>query len=324
MSPSLRRSTLIASIVIFLFSGCAALGKPAPTVIPIPTIDTIVTHTHTPTVVPTLTALPTYELRPSSTPFPTKTKAPSCDADQTLKKLKSQIVFDESVLLQYKLFGISYLVAWFVDPEINQAATEGQLAENNELAMHHALILGQELNASDACVSRLFEKISIIVVDKNYNGWFSGEIGPTNLPSTIQLEEEQLDELSSMFEVGYLRNSAPEIMGSAPSGRCDWITAKENIHNHFSSKRENVGFYLVNDETGVNVWTQWDSPPGMLMLNLPTSALNIALELDCLFPEPERIVFVIVDETGDVQIIGAWDWESAKNQDLNQIKILYQ
>lgn len=324
MPLSLKQLTPIATIIIFLLSGCTALVQPTPTVIPTSTNASTATISHTPTVTPTLTALPTYELRPSSTPFPTKTAVPSCNADQTLKKLKSQIMFDESMLLHYKLLGTSFLVAWFVDPEINQSAIGSELAENNELALHHALILSQELKTSDACVSRLFDRINVIVVDKNYNGWFSGEIGTADLPSTIQIDEEQLDEISKLLEVGYIRDAAPANPGSAPSGSCTWIEARENIHNHFSSERENVNFYFVIDDNGGNVWAQWDSQPEFLSLNLPTSALNVATELDCLYPKPDWILFTIVDETGDMQIIGSWDWESAKNQNLGQLQIVYQ
>ena len=319
-----KHITLITIIVIFLLSGCEAFIQPTPTAIPTSTGVSIVTIADTPTNTPTLTALPTYELRPSSTPFPIKTTGPTCDADQTLKKLESQIPFDESMLLHYKLLGTSFLVVWFVDPEINQSATGSELAENNELAMHHALILSQELNTSDACVSRLFDRINTIVVDQNYNGWFSGEIGTSDLPSTLQVDEKQIDEISQMLDVGYIRESEPAKTGSAPSGSCTWGEARENIHNHFSSDRENVDFYFVLDDNGVNVWAQWDSTPEFLSLNLPTSALNVAMELDCLYPKPDWVLFTIVDETGDLQIFGTWDSESAKNQDLGQIQILYQ
>jgi hypothetical protein len=218
----------------------------------------------------------------------------------------------------------SSLVVWFVEPEINPTPEENEIPENSTLAMRNALLVSQQLNAGDGCVARLFDKINAIVVDKNYNGWFSGQISTTDLPTTIQTDEQQLDEMAKLYEIGYLRNKVTAKLGSAPATSCNWADAKQNIHNHFAPERENVGFHFVLDDAGVNVWAQWDSEAEFLPLTLAPSLLNIAMEIECLSPQADRIIFDVVDETGDIQIIGVWNWSDAKNQDIGQIQILYQ
>jgi hypothetical protein len=255
---------------------------------------------------------------------PTKETSSSCNAEQTLRNLKSKVAYDEFVLYYNKVKSTSFLIIWFVDPEINPAAKESELAKNADLAIRDALILSQELKASDACTGKLFDVINAIVVDKNYNGWLSGQIKIEELPETVQTGQDQLAELSRLYEKAYLRNKVTKKLGSAPAGSCKWTEAKKNIYNHFSSERENIAFYFVLDESGANIYAQWDGQPDFVQATLPAALMNIAMEINCLFPEPDRIIFNIVDETGEMQIIGAWNGSDAKNQDISQIQILYQ
>ncbi|MCG2784822.1 MAG: hypothetical protein L6461_06920 [Anaerolineae bacterium] len=310
MSPSLKQVSLLAIICTLIFSGCATIIQPTPTAIP------------TSTFTPTVTFTPT--LSPTNTPLLTSTKLPSCDADQTIKNLKSKISYRESVVFYNKFQGTSFLVIWFVDPEINPTPKESEIAPNAELAIRNALILSQELNTSDTCISRLFDKINAVVVDKNYNGWVSGQISPTDLPSTVDADEKKLDEIAKLYQIGYLRDKVTAKVSSAPSNSCAWTDAKKNIQNHFSSERENVAFYYVLDDAGVNVWAQWDSQPEFLQLNLPASIMNVAMEIKCLFPEPDRIIFNIVDKSGEMQTIGFWNWADIQEQNLGQIQVVYQ
>jgi hypothetical protein len=295
-------------IFMLIFSGCANVLHPTPTL--------------TPTFTATVTLTPTS--LPINTPVPTNTKLPPCNADQTIKNLKSKVSYSESVVLYNKLQGTSFLVVWFVDPEINSTPKESEIPENVHLAIHKALILSQQLNAEDSCVGRLFDKINTIVVDKNYNGWLSAQIEITNLPDTIQTDEKQLNELTNRYEIEYVKTKVTENLDPAPTNSCTWEASKKNIHSHFSSERENVGFYFVLDDAGVNVWAQWDSQPDFLQLTLPASLLKVAMEIQCLSPKPDRIIFDVVDDNGEMQIVGIWNWSDAKSQDISQIQILYQ
>jgi hypothetical protein len=295
--------------VLFLLS-CSISSLQPPTTTPTPTL----------TPIPTLTSTPL----PTNTPVPTNTKPPPCNADQTLKNLKQTVTYEEFVVLYQKLQDTSFLVIWFIDPEINPSAKENEISENAQLAIRHAFILSQQLKGSDDCVNRLFNFINPVVVDKNYNGWFSGQVSPSDLPATLPTDDQQLAEYSKLFQTGYLRSKTTAKISSAPAGSCAWQEAKKNIQNHFSPDRENVAFYFVLDDEGVNVWAQWDSEPEFLQLNLPASILNIAMEIDCLFPKPDRIIFDAVDQEGEIHVYGIWNQADMKNQDISKIQILYQ
>jgi len=256
-------------------------------------------------------------------PLPTNTELPPCDADQTIRNLKSKIPYSESVVLYNKMYRTSLLVLWFVDPEINPTSQESEVTKNAKLAIRDAILQSQRLNAEDGCVSRLFDEIYVIIVDKNYNGWFSGQIRIADLPATVPADEKQLDEIAKAYRTTYLREEVAANLDPLPGNSCTWVDAKQNIQNHFSSERENVDFYLIVDESGVQVWTQWDSELDLLQSNLPTSLLNITAEIDCLFPQPYIIFFQVVDKTGQTLIIGSWYWSDAKKQDMSQIDLDY-
>lgn len=304
MNQPSKQASFLVIISILTILGCTTLIPPAATATPIPTR--------------------TSTLSPTDTPAPTSTKPAACNADQTLRNLKSALTYDESVLFYNQVEGTSYLAIWFVDPELDPAAEESEISANTDLATRHGLILSQELKAADSCVDQLFDWINAIVVDKNYNGWLSAQVKTSDLPATVQTDDKELDEIANAYEIGYLRAQVTAKTGSAPANSCSWAEAQKNIRNHFSSERENVAFYYVLDDAGVNVWAQWDSDPEFAQLNLPASLMNIAMEIDCLFPQPDRIIFNVVDETGEMQIIGLWNGSDARNQDIGQIQILYQ
>ena len=308
MTPQLKKLPILTILLLFVLSGCAAVIQPTPTMTP----------TFTPTIPSTPTPLPT------NTPVPTNTEPPDCDADQTIANLKPKVAYQQSTVIHNKLKGGSFLVVWFVDPAINATPQESEISENDARAIRDGLLLSQQLNAADGCVGRLFDAINAIVVDKNYNGWFSGRMKTSDLPTTVQTDDDQLDELAKSYQISYLRDKLTAEPGTAPTTACTWTDTKQRIQYHFAPERQNVGFYYVLDDAGVNVWAQWDSPLDFLLLNLPASLLNIAMELDCLSPTPDRIIFDIVDDTGEMQIIGLWKWSDAKNQDVGQIEILYQ
>jgi hypothetical protein len=301
MSPQSKYTVFLIIIGLLTILGCRALFPAAPTPIPDSTSAPIA--------------------------VPTDAKPRACNADKTLRNLKSGIAYEESVILYNKVQDTAFLVIWFVDPEINSAAKENEITKNTNIAIRDALIVSQELKEIDPCVSELFTVINTVVVDKNYNGWLSGQINTTDLPTTMQTDEKQLIELAQLYQIGeagYLRSKVTANTGAASAGSCTWAEANKNIHNHFSSERENVAFYFILDDGGTTVWTQWDSQPDFVQVNLPASIMNVAMELDCLHPRPDKIMFSIVDETGEYQMIGFWNWSDAQKQDIGQIQILYQ
>lgn len=309
MKPLPKLQILFLGTMVLFVLSCSALSLQPRTATPVPTS----------TPAPTFTPAP-----PPDTPIPTDTKPTACNADQTLKNLKQTVSYEEFVVLHQKLQDASFLVIWFIDPELNPSAKESEISANAELAIRDALILSQQLKASDDCIDSLFSLINPIVVDKNYNGWFSGQINTSDLPDVLPTDNQQLAEYAKLFQIGYLRNTTTAQTGSAPTDSCSWQEANQNIHNHFSPDRENVAFYFVLDDSGVNVWAQWDSEPEFLEATLFASLLNVGMEVDCLFPTPDRITFDVVDETGEIHIYGTWNQADMKKQDISKIQIFYQ
>jgi hypothetical protein len=110
---------------------------------------------------------------------------------------------------------------------------------------------------------------------------------------------------------------------TAPPDSCTWREANLGAHGQFAPERRNVGFFFVQDDTGVNVWAQWDTSMTDIVTALVASLLNVSMEMKCLFPRPDRIYYLMVDTTGDMQINGYWSWADALKMDVNKIMVLY-
>ena len=287
-----------------------------------PTTETPI-PTYTSTSSPTSTATP----RPTHTVTPTATITPSpsssCDADEVLRAIKADFPYDEFAV-HYNNFAdfdnIATLIVWYVDPEIDPEAGEAEIEQNAELAKQNAILASQQLVQQHACIKSLFDAINPIVVDENYNGWFSGRAEVEKFSSSENLSESELESIEAAFEIGYLRTELPAAIQAAPSDSCTWPETQQKIQNHFSPDRENVAFYFVKDEVGVNVWTQWDGPTDFRAM---ASILNVAMELDCLHPSPTQLIMVIVDSDGNVGLAGILPAEGIENLDINQMQIFY-
>lgn len=329
MKKPMKFSLFGVIVMLLLISGCGIMGEATPTA-EIPTVAVVSEPTVEPTPKPTFYLPPTYTPEASPTPYPTSTPMPgapkkyTCNMDQTLKNLKSKVKYDQAVVLYNELMGKSYLVIWFVDPDLNPAAGENEIAANNELAMQHGLIVSQEMKAADPCVSQNIDYVNPVVVDKNYNGWYSAEIKPGDLPDTVLTDNENLYGMSLLAERGYSREQAPTKLKAAPAASCTWPEANEALHQHFSSARENVAFYYVTDEAATTLWAQWDSQPEMLQFDVMASLMNISEEMLCLHPQPTQLIFEVSDSRGVVLLVGMWEWAGIKAQDLNQVQVVYQ
>ena len=323
----MRRFQLLAISTILLSP--VLWGCNTQPVSPTPTQTRTASPTNTPTSSPTPTE--THTPTPSFTPSPTNTEtptltstpspAPTCDADELLKDIKVNFQYDEFEVFYNIIQGTSTLTIWYVDQDINPDASGDEIEQNVQYALRNAALVSQQLARQNPCIEELFTVINPIVVDENYNGWFSGQVDPANLPASENPSESELESIANAFKIGYMRTSSTEPEKPGPSGSCTWIETREKIQLHFSTDRENVSFYFVIDDLGANVWAQWDGPTDILAL---ASILNIAMELDCLHPSPTQLLFVIVDENGKVGLIGMLPSEGIKSMDTNQIKILFK
>lgn len=185
------------------------------------------------------------------------------------------------------------------------------------------------LNRADKCVGVLFEYIKPIVVDSDYNGWFAGAVKVSDLPSGSQTSADDLLPAQESLVVAYQRQVPPSPISGQPGseGTCDWPEANERIRWHFSSELQNVSFYFVIDETGVNVWANWVGYGDPLELEF-ASLLNIAMELQCLHPPLDWLWVIVVHDNGAPKLIGRVPGEAVYVDDfmekvINQFQVVY-
>jgi len=256
-------------------------------------------------------------------PSPTPTPTPVCEfSNDFLKQLKTHVPYEQFTLLYLIFQQEEYLSIWYVDPEIDLLATDETLEEELDGVLTRAAELAVLLRNADPCVDELVSKINPVVVDTNFLGWFSGWIDPRVIPTGAALTQEDVDSARSYFEIGFRLDTPPLEFPPLPEGACEWAEVDQALHTHFDPQRENVGFYLVIDQLGVNLWAQWDgsTEPAMVTVNL----LNIALEIECLFPPPDNLLYMVVDEEdGHVKLFEGF-LQDQEGVDMNSYQVFYK
>ncbi len=303
------------TLLTVTLSACTTLTPP-------PTLASLSTFTPPPpTSIITLTPTRPPTLAPTLTPPPPPTATPDCPVNQFLKSLKPLIAYAEFDLTYNVILNNRALNIWFVEPKIEPNAAGDQINKNAVLAQLSAATVSAKLATGDAkCLSSMVNVINPIVVDRNYNGWFSGIIKLSDASANVPLENKV-----SAFTVSYLRTkpAAPPLTASAQS--CKWTEARAKMQKHFAPTRENVGFEFVIDETGINAYAQWDGEIDVTMLPV---LLNVALELRCMYPPIDQLVVIMVDADGKINLIGQTPGSAVRSQNYandvpNQFKILY-
>lgn len=227
-----------------------------------------------------------------------------------LQTLKGHVPYEEYALMFNRLQGTASLVIWFVDPDLNPQTPEEAIAQGIALAEEHAAALSYSLARVGPCLQRMADVINPIVVDPEYNGWYSGTLKLSDIPVGGGLSAASLEQLRAAFEIGYQRTAPP---AGYPHGACGWPELREALWTHFSPQRQNVAFYFVADENGPIVWAQWDGPTDPLLMT--ASLGNILLEVNC-FSSAADLIFLVVDEAGNGSLIG---W--LPDMDVNQATI---
>jgi hypothetical protein len=307
------------SLLTLVLSACTTLTPP-------PTLASLSTFTAAPplqTPSPIITLAPTREptLAPTLTPPPPATATPSCPVNPFLKSLKPLITYAEFDLTYNVILNNRALNIWFVEPKIDPNAVGDQIAKNASLAQVSAATVSAKLATGDAkCLGAMVGVINPIVVDRNYNGWFSGTIKLNDAAANLPPENK-----ASAFTVSYLRTKPTTPPSAAPAQSCKWVEARAKMQKHFAPTRENVGFEFVIDETGINVYAQWDGEVDVTML---PALLNVALESRCVHPSIDQLVVILVDGDGKINLIGQTPGSAVRSQNYandvpNQFKILY-
>ena len=275
-------------VLMAVLSGCT-MGIPQAAIPAAPTLPPVWTASPSP---------PPPTATPSSTPTQRPSPTPSCDLEEAIQLVKDTVSYEQSAVHFLDIAGTASLAVWYVDPELTPRPSAEVLAVQLEQAKLRAVEVAARANAASPCISQLFDVINPIVVDSQYQGWFSGQLAPRYIPSPDELSSEELASAAGRFRVGYERTSLGHTFSG---GNCRWPEARDRLQSHFSSERELVSFYFVVDDLGAHVWVQWDGPADMIMMTV--NLANVFLALDCFSPQAE-IIFIIVDEGGVAQLMG--------------------
>jgi hypothetical protein len=251
--------------------------------------------------------------------------APGCEPNDIVDALEPLVPYQEFSLSQNSLDGVRNLNIWFVDPELDPRASGEALGENVNVARLDAARLAHVLNQGSGCVSTAFEGITALVVDRDYNSWFTGHIVPASLPEGDDPSDGEFEAAAGTFTVGYSRSSETLSRTSAGPEACLWPQARERLLSHFDAGRPNLAFYISIDDGGVNVWGQWDGPPEFDVLQADLLALRA--ELGCLDPAVDSFWTIYVDGAGTTQLVlavaGDILRESSDEDFINQLEIIY-
>ena len=308
----MQKHLLAVILCAALLSACSGASvEPTTTLSPSPTLFL----TPVPTNTPILTATPT--------PMPTSTPTPVCEfSNDFLKQLKTKIPYDQFTL-HYLIFPQDkFLTIWYVDPEIDVLASEDTFGEEMNGVLTRATEIAILLRNADPCVDELVSIINPVVVDTNFLGWFSGWINPRVIPTGPTITPEDIGSAMSYFEIDYQLDTPPPDFPPIPEGACEWAEVNQALYTHFNQGRENVGFYLVINPGGVNLWAQWDgsSDSEIVAANL----LNIDTELGCLFPAPNNLLYIVVDEQDGHVRLFAGLFRDQEGVDMNTPQVLYK
>jgi hypothetical protein len=270
----------------------------------------------------TVTIVP---VRTPGTPVPGA--ADPCSPDQVLTALRPLIPYSEFALSHNIIDEIHNLNVWFVDPGLDPLAVEDEIPEIVAMASRHAALLSHLIVQGNPCVATAFQGITVIVVDRDYNKWFEGQIVSADLPASPNPTDTEIEQSMQAFTQGYARSRRTASVGRpGPSdGSCTWAETRANLASHFDPSRGNVVFSIAVDDDGVNVWAQWDGPPEWE--SFLTGLLSVDRELSCLYPPLDYLWAIYVDETGLAQLIAVGSGDAVRAPDptvlVDSLQIVY-
>ncbi len=263
------------------------------------------------------------------TQSPTSTVSKECSADGVLVTLRNSQLIKKLIpeyAVDYSLTsGTRYLNFWFVDPNIDPHAVGQELDTNNQRAIADASGVAIYAVAADACIRSVFDSLNPVVVDRNYNGWFSGAIPVASIPATSKPSDQDIYNAAAAFRVVYSRRSPPAAVGIPPIGSCTWQQANQRMHLHFDASRQNVDFYFVGDEVSRKVTAQWDGAASTAtdLALIYASIMNVTQEIRCLYPPPDYLYIMVLDANGSLVSMGRLPSSGIKSMDLNQLDLMF-
>ncbi len=263
-------------------------------------------------------------------PLPIVPAAPSapagCDRDQVVVDLRSSLPYAEASLSHSALYNVHTLNLWFVDPGIDPSAAEADISRYADMALRDAAAVSHVLRQASACVASAFDGITIRVVDREYNEWYTGQVDPRLVPTSAGLSQDDLAQLASAFVPGYQRSSAPRPAPESASTAetCRWDEAHARLEVLFGAGQPNATSYVVRDDEGTNVWVQWEGPPVFEIFLADVT--RIASVLPCL-ESMDTLWLIYVDSEGQTQLILAAAGEAVRTvepaQLVEHLEIIY-
>jgi hypothetical protein len=254
----------------------------------------------------------------------------ACDPAQFLMNLKSVVPYTQVSLSHNVVQGVHYLNLWLVDPDLDPLAEGQAIADNQVAGRTVAARMGIALAMANPCVAQTFGRMLIIVVDKDYNTWYSGDIAPKDASVSGEATDAALVTVSKAFVDSYARSQPTQSIGRAdpPQGACNWAQARDNLQSKFGPSTATRAFYFVIDKDGANVWAQWEGPdPSKMPDTFVQGTVSVAEQLKCLYPSIDTLWLIYVDPAGKAQLIAAAPGSAVQAADLSglpgQLQILY-
>jgi hypothetical protein len=250
-----------------------------------------------------------------------------CAPDDLVDALQASVPYEEYSLSQNVIDEVRNLNVWFVDPSLDPLAQGDEVPGNAALARFHAARVSHILEQGDECIAMAFTGLTSIVVDRDYNVWFSGQISPEDLPQTGNPSDADLEAAGESFVVGYARSEETSSVGRPPSatGACSWPEVREGLRSHFEPSRQNLAFYMAIDDGGVNVWAQWEGPEDQEAFFRDILALRS--ELTCLYPPLDTFWGILVDDAGETFLVVAAPGDAVREANdadlLSQLEVVY-
>jgi hypothetical protein len=251
----------------------------------------------------------------------------SCEADDVVDALRSTLGYDEATLTHSVLYETHYLNLWFVDPVLDPSAAGDSVAANTSQALLDAIEAAHALRTASPCVPQLWDGINVVVVDRSYNDWLSGNIAPKDLPDRASLSKGDLKKLGEVFQAGYMRQQPAASEEAPATGSCTWPQVRVKLAGHFDAVEE-AAFYLVVEESGAEVWAQWAGPDPQTGTDPMLDALvTVADDLSCLDPQVDTLWVVYTDADQVASLILTVPGEALRSNDtahlVESIDVVY-
>jgi len=251
----------------------------------------------------------------------------TCDPDTVVAALRPRLPYEEATLGHNDLYETRYLNLWFVDPAIDPLAGGQAIAANANLALRDAIDAAHSLRTASACVPQLWDGINVVVVDRLYNDWLSGNITPQDLPQKASLSDGDRRKLGELFQTGYTRQEAALPTKAAAPGSCTWAEARARLEARFDAAKE-ATFYLVVEEKGTDVWAQWAGPdPNSGTDPLLDALVSVAEDLTCLHPAVDTLWVVYTDADQVASLILTVPGEALRGGDsaklVESVEVVY-